>query len=65
VGEGKSSKEVATLLGICTKTAESHRSRIMQKFDIHETARPSQNSQAGKTCRMRKTIKPALLLKRT
>lgn len=38
VGEGKSSKQVASLLGISTKTAESHRSRIMQKLDIHETA---------------------------
>lgn len=38
VGEGKSSKEVAGLLGISTKTVESHRSRIMQKLDIHETA---------------------------
>lgn len=38
VGEGKSSKEVANLLGISIKTAESHRSRIMQKLDIHETA---------------------------
>ncbi len=38
VGEGKSSKEVATLLGISIKTAESHRSRLMQKLDIHETA---------------------------
>lgn len=38
VGEGKSSKEVATVLGISTKTAESHRSRLMQKLDIHETA---------------------------
>jgi len=38
VGEGKSSKEAATLLGISIKTAESHRSRIMQKLDIHETA---------------------------
>jgi DNA-binding NarL/FixJ family response regulator len=38
VGEGKSTKEVATLLGISTKTAESHRSRLMHKLDIHETA---------------------------
>ena len=38
VGEGKSSKEVATLLGISLKTAESHRTRLMQKLDIHETA---------------------------
>src|SRR2546427_6104829 len=38
VGEGKSTKEVAALLGISVKTAESHRSRVMQKLDIHETA---------------------------
>src|SRR6266852_5185098 len=34
----KSTKDVATLLGISVKTAESHRSRLMQKLDIHETA---------------------------
>ena len=38
IGEGKSTKEVAALLGISTKTAESHRTRLMQKLDIHETA---------------------------
>jgi len=38
VGEGKSTKEVATLLGISAKTAESHRARLMRKLDIHETA---------------------------
>jgi two-component system response regulator NreC len=38
VGEGKSTKEVAALLGISIKTAESHRTRLMQKLDIHETA---------------------------
>ena len=38
VGEGKSSKEAASVLGISVKTAESHRSRIMQKLNIHETA---------------------------
>ena len=38
VGEGKSTKDVASLLGISVKTAESHRSRLMQKLDIHETA---------------------------
>jgi DNA-binding NarL/FixJ family response regulator len=36
--EGKSTKDVAALLGISVKTAESHRSRLMQKLDIHETA---------------------------
>jgi two-component system response regulator NreC len=38
IAEGKSTKDVACLLGISTKTAESHRSRLMQKLDIHETA---------------------------
>jgi len=38
VGEGKSTKEVAALLGISMKTAESHRTRLMQKLNIHETA---------------------------
>lgn len=38
IGEGKSTKEVASLLGISVKTAESHRSRLMQKLDIHEVA---------------------------
>jgi len=38
VGEGKSSKEIAALLGISIKTAESHRTRLMRKLDIHELA---------------------------
>ncbi len=38
VGEGKSTKDVASILGISVKTAESHRSRLMRKLDIHETA---------------------------
>jgi DNA-binding NarL/FixJ family response regulator len=38
VAEGKTTKEVASLLGVSTKTAESHRTRIMSKLDIHETA---------------------------
>lgn len=38
IGEGKATKEVASLLGISVKTAESHRSRLMQKLDIHEVA---------------------------
>jgi DNA-binding NarL/FixJ family response regulator len=38
VAEGKSTKEVAAILGVSFKTAESHRSRIMQKLDIHDTA---------------------------
>lgn len=38
VGEGKSTKEAAAVLGISVKTAESHRSRLMRKLDVHETA---------------------------
>ena len=38
VAEGKSTKEIAQLLGISFKTAESHRTRIMKKTSIHETA---------------------------
>jgi len=38
VGEGKSSKDIAVLLEILIKTAESHRTRPMRKLDIHEVA---------------------------
>ena len=38
VAEGKTTKEVARLLNISFKTAESHRSHIMKKLDIHEVA---------------------------
>jgi two-component system response regulator NreC len=38
IAEGKSTKDTASLLGISVKTAESHRMRLMQKLDIHETA---------------------------
>jgi DNA-binding NarL/FixJ family response regulator len=38
VAEGKTTKEIASILGISFKTAESHRTRIMEKLDIHETA---------------------------
>jgi len=38
VGEGKSTKEIASLLYISVKTVESHRARLMQKLDIHEVA---------------------------
>ena len=38
VAEGKTSKEIARLLGVSVKTAENHRTRIMARLDIHETA---------------------------
>jgi len=37
VGEGKTSKEVATTLGISLKTAETHRSNILVKLNLHST----------------------------
>ena len=38
VAEGKTTKEVAGILGVSVKTAESHRTRLMEKLDIHDTA---------------------------
>jgi DNA-binding NarL/FixJ family response regulator len=38
IAEGKSTKDVASQLDISVKTADSHRTRLMQKLDIHETA---------------------------
>jgi two-component system response regulator NreC len=38
IAEGRSSKEIAAVLCISAKTVESHRTRLMQKLDIHETA---------------------------
>ena len=38
VGEGRRSKEIAVLLGLSVKTAESYRAHLMEKLGIHETA---------------------------
>ena len=38
IAEGRTTKEVAQILGMSVKTAEFHRSRLMEKLDIHETA---------------------------
>jgi DNA-binding NarL/FixJ family response regulator len=38
IAEGKSMKEIASLLGISVKTVETHRMRLMGKLHIHETA---------------------------
>lgn len=38
VAQGKSTKEVASALGISVKTASAHRSSLMRKLDVHETA---------------------------
>jgi DNA-binding NarL/FixJ family response regulator len=36
VAEGKSTKEVASLLTLSIKTVEAHRSQIMDRLDIHD-----------------------------
>ena len=38
VGEGHSTKAIAALLGISVKTADTHRTKLMEKLDIHQTA---------------------------
>lgn len=38
VTEGHSTKEIASLLNISPKTAENHRTRVMQKLGVHNTA---------------------------
>jgi two-component system response regulator NreC len=38
VAEGKTTKEIAHVLGLSVKTAESHRTRIMERLEIHDTA---------------------------
>jgi DNA-binding NarL/FixJ family response regulator len=38
IAEGSKTKQVAASLGISLKTAESHRTHLMKKLDIHDTA---------------------------
>jgi DNA-binding NarL/FixJ family response regulator len=38
LAEGKSNKEVATALNVSPYTVETHRTHIMQKLDLHNTA---------------------------
>jgi DNA-binding NarL/FixJ family response regulator len=38
IAEGQKTKQIAARLGISVKTAESHRTRIMKKLDVHDTA---------------------------
>lgn len=38
VAEGKTTKEVAVILGITAKTAEMHRASLMEKLNIHSAA---------------------------
>lgn len=38
IAEGKATKEIAAILGISTKTVETHRAQLMERLDIHEVA---------------------------
>jgi DNA-binding NarL/FixJ family response regulator len=38
LAEGKTAKEVATILGIAVKTSDTHRTNIMRKLDVHSVA---------------------------
>jgi DNA-binding NarL/FixJ family response regulator len=38
LSEGKSSKEVAAILGISVKTSETHRANIMRKLEMHSVS---------------------------
>ena len=38
IAEGKTTKEIGGVLGISVKTAETHRSRVMDKLEIRDTA---------------------------
>jgi DNA-binding NarL/FixJ family response regulator len=38
VAEGKTTKEVATVLSLSVKTAETHRTNLMRKLDLHSIA---------------------------
>lgn len=38
VAEGKTTKEIATVLSLSVKTAETHRTNLMRKLDLHSIA---------------------------
>lgn len=38
VVEGATNKLIATSLGICEKTVESHRAKVMEKIDVNSLA---------------------------
>jgi len=38
VAEGNTTKEIALIIGVAAKTAETHRGKVMEKLDIHSTA---------------------------
>jgi len=42
IAEGRSNKEIAAELGISIKTVKNHRSNLMEKLDLHNTAEITQ-----------------------
>ncbi len=38
IAEGKSTKEIAVALGVSVKTADTHRTNLMRKLDLHSAA---------------------------
>ncbi len=38
IADGKTTKEIATVLGVSFKTAAAHRTNLMNKLKIHDTA---------------------------
>ena len=38
IAEGRTTKQIAGILGVTIKTAESHRGALMEKLDLHTTA---------------------------
>jgi DNA-binding NarL/FixJ family response regulator len=42
IAEGSSTRDIAEMLHMSVKTAESHRARVMRKLDIHSTAELTQ-----------------------
>jgi len=52
VAEGKSSKEIAAMLGISVKTVETHRSNLMRKLDVHSVSELVRYAIANKIIRV-------------
>jgi len=38
IAEGKTTKDIANLLNISVKTADTHRTQLMERLDIHDVA---------------------------
>jgi DNA-binding CsgD family transcriptional regulator len=38
IAEGKSTKEIASILDVSVKTVETHRARMMERLGIHDVA---------------------------